>query len=185
MILSRRVNNRRFGEIGTAKVSIHDLRESVGQLFFVWSRLERDLREAVADLDARTSKQLTRTIAQTLKLWKKLHLLTLPHNLPHKEFIHELFVLISQGLEFRNRLAHGINGMGVIGGEGNGAYISTVMNDTEVMIQLSELRIITNQLGYLSFQLGRISHFALNPDKWKNSVLHSEIRDGLQSKRDR
>lgn len=180
------MKDRRNVDFGTEKVSISEIRESVGILFFVWSGLERALSDAVNDLDDSSAPiRATRGIAQTLALWKELHISNLPQNTLHSELIQELFALFSEGLEIRNRLAHGINGWQVGSGDGSDAYISTLLNEKEVTIRLAELRSITLRLGSMSSQLSRITSFALNPNKCTHSVLHSEIRDLLQRSRAR
>ena len=185
MIIGHRVKNKRNVDFGTAKVSLSEIRESVGFVFFVWSRLERALREAVHEMDASVPKRTGRGIAQTLDLWHELHMNALPQNTLHSEFIQELLALFTEGLEIRNRLAHGIIGWSVAGGDKNDAYISTLMNDKEVIIHLAELRSITDQMGSVFNHLDRLTSFALKPDRWKHSDLHAEIRNLLQRSRER
>jgi len=177
------VKDRSNPDYDGINVSLKEVAASVGSIFIVWSQLERALRKAVSDVQLCEPKRSPHGIAQTLNLWKELNIDASQEHYAHHRFLEELNSVLSEGLEIRNRLAHGITGWSVASGDGNDAHITTLMYDQEITIQFTELRATISQLGYIASHMDRITSFTLHPAKWKHLDLHAEIREALQRKR--
>ncbi len=165
------------------KTTIKDLRECVGHLFFVWSQLERALRTAITEFDKDTPAKNMHGLTQTLALWKHHHLSALPHNTEHAAFIEEVFEVLSNGVDIRNRLAHGIQNYGLSGCDKKDAYITTTLNEKSETNYLTELRSLIDQLGKLSSNLSRISNFTKDPSRWDHINFYADVRNSLSKNR--
>ncbi|WP_170756509.1 hypothetical protein [Ruegeria lacuscaerulensis] len=161
-------------------VTLRELREAVGIHFSAWSMLERSLQSALVDLETNGKKARRQSLSQKLNLWKQFHLDRTSEREIHKEFIAELHSILQSSLEIRNRLAHGITGWtALVPGRTDKASISTELNDEETAIEFEELQKITGQTGIIASHMDRITSYALEPDKWRHSDLHADIRKML------
>ena len=142
--------------------------------------LERSLKKAASDLQHGTTLTAPQQVGQMLDLWKTLHINASEGRTKHQLFIQQMHAILSDGLIVRNRLAHGITGYGLADHAQSDAYVLTTLNGRDRRIKVQELQTITDNLGYLASHLGRITSFTTEPEKWKHSDLHSEIRDHLR-----
>ncbi|KUJ77797.1 hypothetical protein AVO44_15855 [Ruegeria profundi] len=142
--------------------------------------LERSLQSALADFGANGKKAQRQSLSQKLDLWKQFHLDRASERDLHKEFVVEIHSILLSSLEIRNRLAHGITGWSARApGRSENASISTELNDKKIVVDYGELKRITEQTGTIASHMDRITSYVFEPDKWRHSDLHAEIRKML------
>lgn len=159
-----------------------DLKADVGNIFFVWSNLETALDKALIDLTQGDQQDDLHGIARKVERWALLHRTAIPENPPHHQFVKYIRDVLCDGLEIRNRLAHGIRGWSLGYYNDTEAGITTELNEQSVFISLKKLRSTTDQLNYLAMHLDRITSIALCPEDWKHSDLYTEVKDALRRK---
>lgn len=168
----------------TTSINLVDLKAAVGSHFFVWSQLEAALREAVEELETACTPQKVRGIAQTIKRWKLLQDGFQNPNSAHSSFVNELFLTMSEGLDIRNKIAHGIVGWSVMSST-NDAHITTELAGEETTIPYEKLTSMNEQLMVLRSHLSRVTSITLEPERWKYSDLYTEVRNMLAEKTER
>lgn len=164
-------------------VTLDQLHSAVGAVFFVWSRMETALRQALDDLQPDPPKPMPHALSHVLAHWKK-HCLAAAQDRPdHHDFLEDISTILSENLTVRNRVAHGFTGFG-LGGNGHPPHILTDLNGTTCETSHAELRRRTAETACLAAHLGRITSLALHPERWTYSDLPTEIRTLLHRHRD-
>ncbi|WP_417733491.1 hypothetical protein [Roseovarius sp.] len=163
-------------------IDLVELKGAVGSHFFVWSQFEVALAEAVSELETESSFQKTRGIAQTIKRWKQLQDGVSHPNPAHAAFIEELFSIMLEGLDIRNKIAHGTVSWSVEG-DVTEAYIGADLGGEKKTIAYTTLTSMNEQLMTLRSHLSRVTSITLEPERWRHSDLYTEVRTILRRKR--
>ncbi|WP_170603739.1 hypothetical protein [Ruegeria arenilitoris] len=108
------------------QVTMDDIRGAVGSHFLVWSRVEREMKQALSEI---ANVKPPHTISQVLDAW---------YAEVTNSQADEVKEVIDRALEMRNRLAHGVVAYGVPG-------IHTELNGEEKHFTYHDLT-TTNQI---------------------------------------
>ncbi|WP_170324978.1 hypothetical protein [Ruegeria arenilitoris] len=164
-------------------ISLRDLKEAVGTHFFVWSMLERRMKQVLCELDADGTSQPVHGVSRTLDRWRQLHKAVTPSNPEHLEFVDEVFAIMADGLIMRNRIAHGISGFNAEGRTASNVFIRTELNGKVHEITYEALESTNNLLGYIASHLDRISSAVLNQKASGAANIYADVRNSLRKYR--
>ncbi len=166
---------------GEAVVGLRDLKQAVGSHFFVWSMLERNLKQALSELDVEGREKPVHGISRSLEQWRQLHEAATNGNPEHLELIDEVLAVIRSGLDMRNRIAHGIWGFDARGGTASDVFIRTELNGVRKKITFAELELTNNRLGYIGSHIDRLTSAAIINEASSASNILAEVRQRLRS----
>lgn len=165
---------------GEAVVGLLELKQAVGSHFFVWSMLERNLKQALSELDVEGQEKPVHGISRSLDQWRQLHEAATHGNPEHLELIDEVLGVIRCGLDIRNRLAHGIYGMTAWGQTASSVYIKTELKGVRSKITFEALELNNNRLGYIGSHIGRLTNAAINHEASSVSNILADVRRRLR-----
>ncbi len=160
-------------------LGLDDLKTAVGSHFFVWSFLERQLAQSLGCLERQNTTQAVYGISRVLERWKKLHGEVAGENTSNADFVEELFVTMSEGLEIRNRIAHGITGFNAEGGTASNVFIQTALNGKSREISYEDLTLTNERLNYIASHMDRVTRAVLHLDSTASENIRSEISSFL------
>ena len=121
--------------------TIAQMKEAVGSLFMLWSRVEADLAEAIEDLSAPSDTDKPHGISRSLAKWKALHDAVADCHPDHSEVVESLHAHLKEALRVRNSIAHGLNGYGVAESDGSSeAHFRCILKGEPDVITLNQLR---------------------------------------------
>ncbi len=167
--------SKRNERIRSGVVGLDDLKAAVGSHFFVWSFLERQLAQSLGYLERQSKTQAVYGISRILERWKKVHGEIAGENTSNAAFIEELFVTMSEGLEIRNRIAHGITGFNAEGGTASTVFIQTALNGKPREISYEDLTLTNERLNLVASHMDRITSVVLHLDSTKSQNIRSDI----------
>jgi hypothetical protein len=158
-----------------------ELRQAVGDLFFVWSDTEQAIRKQIKILETTASDTIIQGISGSIKHLKKLHYDVAQGRMKHILLMDEVVQFLSEALADRNLIAHGIRGWrGNIDHEA--ATLLLELDQKRKELSLASLRSTTERLSIISFQLGRLTYAAMQPDKAGIDNIYAEIGEGLRKR---
>jgi hypothetical protein len=158
--------------------TIAEMKEAVGSLFMIWSRVEADLAKAVAELSAPSNADKLHGIGRTIAAWKALHDDIAGNRPEHLEVVRVLHGQLAEALRVRNAIAHSLDGYGV--GASNGrseAYFKCSLNGNPEVITLRHLRACLDQLAGARAHISRMTYAALRPGERGLQSLYDDVAD--------
>jgi hypothetical protein len=156
-----------------------ELREAVGDLFFVWSDAEQAIRNQIKVLDPTSDTARIQGISRWINHLKKLHHDVAQGRVNHILAIDEVVQFLSDALEDRNLIAHGIRGWhGNI--DHDAAILVLELDQRNKELSLASLRSTTRKLSFVAFQLSRLTFAALHPDKPDIDNIYEDIGKRLR-----
>ena len=138
-------------------------------MFFCWSRVERELDNAI---DAMAGGKKVHGISHKLVLWKTLLTEKAAGHTAFLDTIEAVNCQLCDALDLRNRVAHGQDGIfGDIGGDMANAYIKTNLNDKS-QNQTMQAIIATNEtLDRIARSLGDFTFMAHKAASERSDLL--------------
>ena len=151
-----------------------ELREAVGDLFFVWSATEQAIRNQIEVLDPTSDTAKIQGISRSINHLKKLHYDVAQGRVNHLLAIDEVIQFLSDALADRNLIAHGIRGWhGNI--DHDAAILLLELDERQKELSLASLRSTNDKLSIVAFQLSRLTYAATHPDKPGIDNIYDDI----------
>ena len=161
----------------TEPVSFLEMKASVGSILFLWSSVERELAKCIEYLDDGSTKNGTHTVAQKITRWEGLQSAACAERPEHQALLREVRVHLTETLEIRNRIAHGLIGLTAdpFGHHGD-ARLETELNGEKRSLSHTELEQSMRVLSHLIWAIGSLSEAAIQKDLRRAEKTYAGIR---------
>lgn len=161
----------------TEPVSFLEMKASVGSILFLWSSVERELAKRIEYLDDGSTKNGAHTVAQKITRWEGLQSAACAERQEHQALLREVRKRLTQALEIRNRIAHGLIGITAdpFGHHGD-ARLETEFNGAKHSLPHAELEHSMRVLSHLIWAIGSLSEAAMQKDLQKAEKTYEGIR---------
>lgn len=151
-----------------------ELREAVGDLFFVWSKAEQAIKNQIKVLDPTSDITKIQRISNLIKYLKKLHYDIAQGRVDHLLATDEVVQFLSDALADRNLIAHGIRGWhGNI--DHDAAILLLELDERQKELSLGSLRSTNDKLSIVASQLSGLTYAATHPDKPGIDNIYDDI----------
>lgn len=151
-----------------------ELRQAVGDLFFVWSDVEQAIRIQIEALETKSDSVNIQGIWRSIKHLEKLHYNVAQGRGKHTQVIDQVVKFLSDALADRNLIAHGIRGWhGNINHEA--AFLRLELGQKHKELSLASLRSTTEKLSIIAFQLGGLTYAVTHADKSGIDNIYDDI----------
>lgn len=158
-----------------------ELREAVGDLFFVWSAVEKAIRNQIEVLDPKLDTAKIQGIRKSIKHLKKLHCDVAQGRENHLLAIDEVIQFLSDALADRNLIAHGIRGWhGNI--DHDAAILLLELDERQKELSLGSLRSTNDKLSIVATQLSGLTYAATHPDKPGIDNIYNDIVERIRKR---
>jgi hypothetical protein len=158
--------------------TIAEMREAVGSLFMLWSKLEAVLAKAVTELNGPSAADKLHGIGRTIAAWKALHDDIAGDRPEHLQVVSVLHEHLVEALRVRNCIAHGLEGYGVGASDGSSeAYFRCSLNGKPNVFTLRHLRVCLTQMARGRSHIGRLTYAALRPGELGLQDLYDDVAD--------
>ncbi|SEM70997.1 hypothetical protein SAMN04488077_10769 [Roseovarius tolerans] len=165
--------------------TIAEMKEAVGSLFMLWSRVEADLVKALAELSGPPKADTPHGIGRTLAAWKALHEDIAGRGTDHLEVVCALHGHLAGALRVRNAIAHGLESYGIAGSDGSGeAYFQCRLKDAPEVITLRHLKACLSRLAGARMHISRLTYAALHPGERGLQSLYDDVTDLMRRHED-
>jgi hypothetical protein len=161
--------------------TIAQMKEAVGSLFMLWSKVETDLAKAIDELSAPPKTDKPHGIGRSLAAWKALQDAVSDCHPDHRRVVESLHAHLQEALRVWNSIAHGLDGYGVAERDrSNGAHFQCSLKGEPEFITLDFLRVCLTRLARGRTQIGRLTYAALHPGKSGLKSLYDDLSASLE-----
>lgn len=158
--------------------TVAEMREAVGSLFMLWSKVEADLAKAVTELIGLSAADKPHGIGRTIAAWKALHDDIAGDRPEHLEVVSVLHGQLVEALRVRNSMAHALDGYGVGASDGSSeAYFQCNLNGNPEVITLRHLMTCLSRLAGARTHISRLTYAAKRPDERGLQSLYDDVTD--------
>lgn len=167
--------------IAAPVVTVGDIKQAVGALILLWSAVERELADAIGELDQDDRNGKPHGIGRSIERWKSLHDGLEIDRTEHGEVVRMVHQVLSRALRIRNGFCHGALGLTANPhGSAQAACIRIELNGRSETIGYSDLTSCIEQLGGMTSHIGRLTYAATQHDRPGMSDLYSDIRSLIE-----
>jgi hypothetical protein len=161
----------------TEPVSFLEMKASVGSILFLWSSIERELAKRIEYLDDGSTKNGAHSVTQKIIRWEGLQSAACAERPEHQALLREVRERLTQALEIRNRIAHGLIGITAdpFGHHGD-ARLETELNGEKRSLPHAELEHSMRVLSHLIWAIGSLSEAAIQKDLGRAEKTYAGIR---------
>jgi hypothetical protein len=148
-------------------VTVGDIRGAIGSLVILCGRLEKDLRDALADLSNGQAKPLPPLIGlgAHLAAWHRLLRARIQADQHHLATADRFAALLDHAIKIRNGLCHGMQGFSADPhGFGSPVELYIQIHGADETIPWSRMSAAISLLTVANFTLWRLTGAALQPD---------------------
>lgn len=158
-------------------VTLQDMKASIGSILLLWSSVERELTQRIEALSDGQVKNGAHTISQKISRWKDLQAIACAERPEHKTLLTNVHERLTQALDIRNRIAHGLIGIAVdpFGHRGD-AGLETEMNGEKRILRYGELEHLMRVLSHLKWAIVSLSDAAIQKDPRKAENAYAGMR---------
>lgn len=161
-------------------VSLDDIYAAVGRFICLWSEVERELREAIQELEP--GAEAPNMIGPSLGKWRELHDALSGHDPVHRDLVAGLHRLLKCDLDLRNAICHRRFGWRAkTHPDAEDASLTVDLGTEDVRLPLAELARRTERVGKSVTQIWRLTHVAQHPTGPNVAEVRKEIREFLNT----
>ena len=161
----------------TEPASFLEMKASVGSILFLWSSVERELAKRIENLEDGSTKNDAYTVTQKITRWEGLQRTACAERPEHQALLREVRERLTQALEIRNRIAHGLIGITADPfGQHGDARLETELNGKKRILPKTELEHSMSVLSHLIWAIGSLSEAALQKDLRRAENTYAGIR---------
>ena len=163
-------------------VTVEDIRCAIGSLVILCGRLEKNLRDALADLSKGQTKPQPPLIGlgAHLAAWQRLHRARIPDDQHHRATADRFIALLDRAIRIRNGLCHGLQGYSADPhGYGSPVELYIQNHGADETIPWSRISAAISLLAVADFTLWRMTSTALEPDLHGTAAMLDDVNHTL------